>query len=170
VKKRILITAVLVFFIGTVFFWLKPHFPRTFHHRIASHTDLHNENINGFYLFDDIHSDRFISVYGEQKQKSRETENYGYYKIKDGLEIATNEKGGIFRFIVESSGIPSAKGIIVGDSISKVKKAYGENFYKRTEQGVDILGYVDQRNHQSIEFWYGHNRILFYRLDDNSMK
>lgn len=43
------------------------------------------------------------------------------------------------------------------------------NFYKRTEQGVDILGYVDQRNHQSIEFWYGHNRILFYRLDDNSM-
>ncbi|WML57631.1 hypothetical protein [Neobacillus sp. PS2-9] len=168
-SKSIVIIIVFILFISSIFLLSKPHFPRSFHHQFTEHTDLHNENINGFYLFDDIHSDRFISFYGEQKHKSRDTETFRYYKIQDGLEIATNEQGGIFRFIVESSGIPTAKGIEVGDSISKAKKAYGENFYERTEQGADILGYVDQKNHQSIEFWYGQNGILFYRLDDNSM-
>lgn len=168
-KKRIVVTCVVVFTLASVFLFLKPHFPRTCHQRITGHTDLHKENIHGFYLFDDIHSDRFIRFYGEQKHKSRDTESYIYYKLEEGLEIATNKRGGIFRFIIDSSGIPTEKGIEVGDSIAQVKKAYGDNFYKRTEQGVDIVGYVDQKTHQSIEFWYSHDRIMFYRLDDHSM-
>ncbi|MEH6908848.1 hypothetical protein V7008_24720, partial [Neobacillus drentensis] len=90
--------------------------------------------------------------------------------IQDGVVIATNDKGDILRFII-GTGIPIAKGIEVGESINKVKALYGKEYYKRVEQGVDIIGYVDKKHHQSLEFWYDPQKnIILYRLDDNSME
>ncbi|MFK9090990.1 hypothetical protein [Bacillus salipaludis] len=169
-KKIRICMAIIVVLAVSVFLLLKQSFPRSFHQKFTESTDLHAENINGFYVFDNIHSDRFIGIYGKQFYKSTDNDLYNYYKIQEGLEIATLTNGGILRFIIDNSSIPTSKGIKVGDSITKVKKAYGENFYKRTEQGVDIIGYVDKKNHQSIEFWHTQKKVLFYRLDDNIMK
>src|SRR4051794_3398045 len=166
-KKILIVTAFFVIVASTIFFFLKQSFPRSIHHTYTKSTDLHSENINGFYLFDSIHMDQFISVYGKQTNKSRNHNQYNYYKIQEGLEIATKANGGILRFIVETRAIPTSKGIKVGDAITKVKKKYGGNYYKRSEQGLNIIVYVDKKNHQSIEFWHDQKRVIFYRLNDN---
>ena len=168
-KRKILLIIVLLLLIGSVLI-IKPSFSRTFQYFITSSTNLTNENINGLHLFDNINDKKFVKMYGGQTFKSQDNNLYNYYKIQDGVEIATNDKGDILRFIIEA-GIPTTKGIEVGDSIDKAMALYGKDYYKRVEQGVDIIGYVDKRHHQSLEFWYNlKNEIIMYRLDDNSMK
>ena len=158
-----------LFVVASVLFF-KQNFPRSFHQKFTETTVLQTENINGFSVFDDIHSDRFIGIYGKLNHKSADNDLYNYYKIQEGVEIATSANGGILRFIVENSSIATSRGIKVGDSLVKVKKAYGENFYKRTEQGLDIIGYVDKKSHQSLEFWHDQKKVLFYRLEDITMQ
>jgi hypothetical protein len=166
--KKIIMLTILLFLLAFVFL-LKPSFPRSFHHFVTPGTNIKNENINGLYLFDNVNDKKFVKIYGKQTFKSQDNDLYNYYKIQDGVEIATNNKGDILRFIIET-GIPTDKGIEVGDSINKAKALYGEKYYKRVEQGVDIIGYVDKKHHQSLEFWYDlQNEIIMYRLDDNSM-
>lgn len=170
-SKKILFSAVFLTIVAlTVFLLLKPSFPRSFHHMYTKNTDLHSENINGLSLFDSIKMDKFESIYCKPTYKSRDHKQYTYYNLQEGLEIATKSNGGILRFIVETRTIPTTKGIKVGDAISKVKKVYGEKYFTRTEQGLEIVGYVDKKNHQSLEFWHDQKKVLFYRLDDNRMQ
>ncbi|WP_026564925.1 hypothetical protein [Bacillus sp. UNC41MFS5] len=167
-RKIILIIVLLL--LATSIVIVKPSLTRSFHYLITSSTNFKNENINGLQLFDNIHDKKFLNIYDEQTTKSQDNNLYNYYEIQDGVEIATNDKGDILRFIIET-GIPTAKGIEIGNSIDKAKDLYGKNYYKRVEQGVDIIGYVDKKHHQSLEFWYNpQNKIIMYRLDDNSMK
>ena len=167
--RKIIMIIMLLLLVGSVLF-LKPSFPRSFHHFISSSTNLKNENINGLHLFDNVNEIKFVKLYGEQTFKSQDNDLYNYYKIQDGVEIATNDKGDILRFIIETE-VPTAKGIKAGDSIDKAKTLYGKKYYKRVEQGVEIIGYVDKKHRQSLEFWYDlKNEIIMYRLDDNSMK
>jgi hypothetical protein len=149
---------------------LVPSFPRSFHHFVTSGTNLENENINGLYLFNNVEDKKFVKMYGKQTFKSQDNNLNNYYKLRDGVEIGTNDKGDILRFII-GKGISTAKGIEVGDSINKAKAVYGKKYYKRVEQGVDIIGYVDKKHHQSLEFWYDPQKnIISYRLDDISME
>lgn len=159
--KKISLLAVLVLVLS-IFLYLKPSFPRSFHHFFTPSTNLTNENINGLYLFDNINDDKFLKIYSKPTNKSQDNEFYKYFKIQDGVVIATNHNGEIVRFII-GTGIPTAKGIEMGDSIKKVKALYGRKYYKRLEQGVDIIGYVDKKHHQSLEFWYDpQNNIIMY--------
>ena len=64
----------------------------------------------------------------------------------------------------------TAKGIKIGDKKNDILQAYKENYYFRTEQGADIIGYVDKESKISIEFWLFDNKVIFYRLDNKSMK
>lgn len=171
-KKVIPIMLISLFIVGTgvsLSYLLKHNFGRSFHHKHTENTNLSNENMNGFYLFENINDEKFLDIYGKQIRKSADHDIYNYYLIDNGIEIATNSKGEILRFLVESKKEPTSKGIRVGDSLEKAKSAYGDNFYERLEQGVYILGYIDKKNHQSIEFWHYDNKIFFYRFDDNSM-
>lgn len=171
-KKAIPIMLISLFIVGTgvsLSYLLKDNFGRSFHHKYTENTNLSNENMNGFYLFENINDEKFLNTYGKPTHKSADNEFYNYYLINDGVEIAVNSKGEILRFIVENREEPTSKGIRVGDSLEKARSSYGDNFYERLEQGVYILGYVDKKNHQSIEFWHYNNKILFYRFDDNSM-
>lgn len=42
-------------------------------------------------------------------------------------------------------------------------KAYGTSYYKRGEQGAEIIGYVDKINHRSIEFWLQDQKVDMIR-------
>lgn len=172
-NKKITILTILVLvlvFIALAVF-LKPSFPRSYHHFFTSNTNLKNENMNGFYLFDNLNDDKFLKRYGKQTHKSQDNILYNYYRIQEGVEIATNNNGDILRFVIVNKGIPTSKGIEAGDDIEKAKAFYGKNNYYRVELGHDIIGYVDKKHHQSLEFWYDfQNKIVLYRLDDNSME
>lgn len=143
--------------------------PRSFHHKWTATTDLHEENINGLYLIDNISNQAFVDTYGEHFHENKKTEDHTYFQLQKNIQIAVNAKGEIMRISADGNVLTS-KGIKEGDSLKKVKAAYGENTYSREEQGVDILGYVDKKRNQSLEFWHYKDKVLFYRFDDNTMK
>ncbi|MGG2065902.1 hypothetical protein [Bacillus sp. S14(2024)] len=65
----------------------------------------------------------------------------------------------------------TAKGIKIGDKKKEIIQAYGNNYYFRTEQGTNIIGYVDKKRGISMEFWLSFDdKIIFYRLDNKSME
>ncbi|WP_066393130.1 hypothetical protein [Neobacillus mesonae] len=164
----IIVVGVIVF---ALYAYLKPSLPRSFHHRFTESTDLHNESINNLQLYENINGDRFKQAYAKGiSKKSRNHEKYDYYKIQNGVEIGTNKAGYILRFIIENSKTASKKGVKPGDPIAKVRKAYGDHYYTRIEQGLVIIGYIDKKSHQSIEFWHDKKRVIFFRLDDQSME
>lgn len=170
VKKTVRsVSLILVFCIGFFFLFVNHNLSRSFHHKWTATTDLYEENINGMNLFDNIRDQEFLDKYGEQLHESAKTETHTYFQIEKNIEIAVNSNGEIMRFIVNGK-VPTSKGVREGDSIKEVKAAYGKKKYSRVEQGVDILGYVDKKRYQSIEFWHYKDKVLFYRYDDNSMK
>jgi len=144
-------------------------FPRSYHHTFTKTTDLSKENIEGLLLKDDFNSEEITKNYGKKTEQSRNVTGYDYFGLKKGIEIAVNEQGTITRFIIDSN-LETVKGIKIGDNKKAVIKAYGKNHYFRSEQGADIIGYVDKERDISIEFWLFNDKVEFYKLDIKSMK
>jgi predicted PurR-regulated permease PerM len=117
VSRKIIIVIILLLMVASLVI-LKPSFPHLFQYFFTSSENLKNEKINGLHLFDNVNDKKFEKMYGKQTLKSQNNDLYNYYKIQDGLEIATNDNGDILRFIIET-GIPTAKGIGVGDLLIK---------------------------------------------------
>lgn len=160
--------------IGIVFllsaFTLDQNFPRSYHYLITSTTNLGNESVDGLSLNDDYYSKKISEKYGKKTEQSRDVQNYDYFHLSNGIEVAINKKGKITRFIITDSSLETAKGIKIGDTKKDVIQAYGDNYYFRIEQGLDIIGYVDKKRNISIEFWLADNKVNCYRLDNKSMK
>lgn len=168
-KKYYLI--LFIVFIGLFFNSIvKPNLGRSLHHAFASSINLHDENIEGLKLFDDIQSKEIVSIYGIQTVQSRNVTGYQYFQLRKGVEVAVNKEGQILRFIVTDNIIETVKGIKLGDEGANIKDKYGNNNYFRREQGTDILGYVDKTRNISIEFWMYDDEVVLIRLDDTSMK
>jgi hypothetical protein len=145
-------------------------FPRTYHHSFTKTTDLSKENIEGQLLNDDFYSEKITKKYGKETEQSRNVTGYDYFELKKGIEIAVNGTGKITRFIITDSNLETVKGIRIGDKKEDVIRAYGKNHYFRSEQGADIIGYVDKKSDTSIEFWLFDDKVEFYKLDNKSMK
>ncbi|MCM3764921.1 hypothetical protein [Neobacillus niacini] len=126
--------------------------------------------LKAFIWGGNIKSKKFTKKYEIPTQKSRDVEKYDYYVLRDGVEIATDQAGRISRFIITDQGLPTAKGIHIGDTRADVIRKYGKHHYTRSEQGFNIIGYVDKRKNISLEFWLTDGKLEFYRLDEESMK
>lgn len=63
----------------------------------------------------------------------------------------------------------TASGIHVAFSAEDVIEAYGSSYYKRGEQGADIIGYVDKINHGSLEFWLQDHKVNMIRYSVDSV-
>lgn len=169
--KRVIIFAAAIGAILLLFaFTIDQSFPRPYHHLIASSTNLGNENVDGLFVNDDFYSKKISEKYGERTERSRDVENYDYFELTKGIEAAVNNEDKITRFIVTDRNLKTAKGIKIGDEKKAIVQAYGDNYYFRTEQGADIIGFVDKKRNISLEFWLFNNKVNFYRLDNKSMK
>ena len=166
---------IIIFFIIGVFLLLSAFsfnhiFPRSYHHTFTKTTDLSKENIEGLFLNDNFNREEITKNYGKKTEQSRNVTGYDYFELKKGIEIVVNEKGNIKRFIITDNNLETVKGIKIGDNKEDVIKAYGKNHYFRSEQGADIIGYVDKERNTSIEFWLFNDKVEFYKLDIKSMK
>jgi hypothetical protein len=168
--KRIIIVASIGIILLLSVFTLDQTFPRSYHHLITSNTNLGHEKVDGLSVNDDFYSNKLSEKYGEKTKQSRDVKNYDYFKLSNGIEVAVNNKGKITRFVVTDSDFKTAKGIKMYDGKKAIEQAYGKNNYFRTEQGADIIGYVDKKRNLSLEFWLFDNKVNFFRLDNNSMK
>ena len=168
-KRNIIIFSVIVMALLLSAFSFNHTFPRSYHHTFTKTTDLSKENIEGLLLKDDFNSEEITKNYGKKTEQSRNVTGYDYFELKKGIEIAVNKQGTITRFIIDSN-LETVKGIKIGDNKEAVIKAYGKNHYFRSEQGADIIGYVDKERDISIEFWLFNDKVEFYKLDIKSMK
>lgn len=167
--KRKLFVILGLLFMFVAFFCLS--FSRNYHHFFSKSTNLSKENVNGIYLGESINNDNVKSKYGYINKLSQDNDGYNYYYLNEKIEVATEKYDDkIIRFVVNDKNIFSNKGIKIGDDKDKIIKSYGKNYYKRVEQGTNILGYVDKKNKTSLEFWMYDDKIIFFRLDYNYME
>lgn len=170
-KKYVNFTLILLVVIIGISFpsIISPNLGRSFHHTFAKSIDLSDEVVEELKLYDNVNSDKIISLYGKQTKQSQDNTMNDYFELRNGFEVIVNSKGDIIRFIARDKDLETAKGIKPGDSGIDVKNEYGSNYYYRREQGVEILGYVDKTRNTSIEFWMYDNKVVLFRLDDTSM-
>lgn len=162
-KRLMIIFTGGVVFLLLFIFLLPPKFSRSYHHFWVKETNLSEEQVDGLKLDDKVNR--------KDLERSNGNQNYDYYELRKGIEVATDKSAAtIVRFIVTNDEQETVRGIKIGDSKEKVIGEYGENYYTRLEQGLDIIGYVDKKNETSIEFWLGNDGVLMYRYDYQFMK
>ncbi len=126
---------------------------------------------------DNIHSPSFVERYGVPLNRD-DNDLYDYYHWEGGLESASiisgKERGKIVRLIigkveegVKKNGLKTSKGIMIGSTKHDVVVLYGSSYYKRIEQGANIIGYVDRKHRVKLELWLDENgKVAEIRLDD----
>jgi len=136
-------------------------------------TNFNEENIGGLQLYKNINSEEFIKKYGTNSQRI-DNVLFDYYKLSDGLVIATNKNRQIIRIIIDdesNKSIKTSKGINLKSSVDDVIKAYGANYYKRMDDtGVSVIGYVDKKSNVTLEFFNYKNKVTMIRYDISSMQ
>ncbi|MGE7184191.1 hypothetical protein ACQKKK_09345 [Peribacillus sp. NPDC006672] len=147
-----------------------------FSEKLTKSTDLSDESIGGYKVWDNISSPEFIREYGKPIDQDNHY-SYDYYYWKGGLETATfnsdEDKGKIMRLIISStdddffeSSLQTSKGIKLGSKKAEVLSKYGDHYYKSYEQGADIIGYIDHKLNITLEFWCVQGgRVAEIRLD-----
>ncbi|MFE3975308.1 MULTISPECIES: hypothetical protein [unclassified Peribacillus] len=151
-----------------------------FSEKLTKSTDLSDESIGGYKVWDNISSPEFIREYGEPIDQDNNNA-YDYYYWKGGLKTATinsdEDKGKIMRLIISSadddlfeSSLQTGKGIKLGSKKADVLLKYGDHYYKSYEQGADIIGYIDHKRNITLEFWCVQGgRVAEIRLDDSDV-
>jgi outer membrane protein assembly factor BamE (lipoprotein component of BamABCDE complex) len=120
-------------------------------------TDLSSENINSIYIGSSI--DQVKEVMGdpfEKKEVNKPKETYYIYggsESSDEFTVSMKLDDGVVTSYYFCTGhVKTAKGIVIGDNIENIVYKYGEHYYERNDDGMDILGYFDKENDLSIEF------------------
>ncbi|RAS90827.1 hypothetical protein A3863_07530 (plasmid) [Priestia endophytica] len=181
-KIKYIIILIAILFLAFIFFQTFSFFTggRSYYFKHTDSTDLSNETFAGVRLHDDIHSSAFTAQYGEPREKDN-NELYDYYHWKNGLLTASimngKENGRIVRLVIgqveerKNSNLKTAKGITIGSSKKDILSLYGSHYYKRVEQGTDIIGYIDQKLHITLEFWLIEGgKVGEIRLDDSNVQ
>ncbi|MBQ4870031.1 hypothetical protein IHQ11_26645 [Priestia megaterium] len=175
----ILIAIIFLSFIGFQTFSFSTE-GRSHYFKNTDSIDLSNESFAKVKLHDNIDDSTFIARYGKPVEKE-DNEMYDYYHWENGLQTASvikgQQKGKIVRLIIgevekkNSSKLKTAKGITIGSTKKDIISLYGPHYYKRVEQGTDIIGYVDQKLHVTLEFWLVEGgKVAEIRLDDSDVQ
>jgi|GEM_PF-2219957 hypothetical protein len=77
----------------------------------------------------------------EDDSVTLEYSDYQYSLIRDSVEVYSL-----------MPGQETARGVKAGGPASEIEAVYGKDFYKRTQNNIDIIGYLDKKLEQSLEF------------------
>ena len=122
---------------------------------------LKDENFDGIDLKENINK---LNVDENKEDSSNPHSHY----LSNGIRVITNEKGTIKNISINhytDRSVKTTRGISVGDSLDSVKRYYGEDYYTRREQGVEIIVYTD--NDQFLEFWHWNSEVQEIRFGIN---
>lgn len=175
IKSVFKIIIIMLLLISCTIFGAYEYFQRSSSFMFTKTTALSQENINGIQMYESIDSKDFIQKYGTNLERI-DNALFDYYKLSDGLKIATNKQNQIIRVVINSetnSNMTTSKGIGLGSSVDDVINAYGTNYYKRTEEQMPwspVIGYVDHERKVTIEFWNANNKVVEIRYDITSME
>lgn len=133
--------------------------PKQNHYSRVSSTNLEQESLGG------IQSLQSLDSIAREPKPNNDIERYQYYDLGNETTIATarGDDKIILISVYSDHTMSTARDIHVGASADEVIKAYGTSYYKRGEQGAEIIGYVDKINHRSIEFWLQDQKVEMIR-------
>ena len=138
--------------------------PRKYNYIFTKSSNLISENINNIYLGTILDKGNL--------EKTKNVEKFDYYLDDNSLLITTkthNDK--IVGITIEQNVLNStSKGIRIGSNIKDVIDMYGKNYYRRIEQGVDIIGYIDKKNYITIEFGICDDLVRFIILNYSNIE
>lgn len=149
--------------------------------------DLSGESIDSLKLGDNISSSIFIDkyqdyIYREEDNNSLTGFDMKYYEIKFNKENRTMislgflEKTGEIVYLNKSNYLNyedpletsvGNKGINIGDSIDKVIKIYGDNYYNYgyKDGGPKGIVYLDKENMIKLIFLESNKQVYWYSLE-----
>lgn len=159
-KKNYLLVGIslLTVFIISLFL-IHPNFaPDFIISTVTPDINLKDENFNGVDLKRNINE---LHVDDTQKDVNNPQIHY----LANGIRAITNKNGSIKKIAIDTNtnkSVKTSRGISLGDSLEKVKRNYGEDYFIRREQGIEILVYVD--NNQFLEFWHWSNEVQEIRF------
>ena len=139
--------------------------PRQSHYSRVSSSNLEQERLGDIQLLQSLES-------LTQVPKPRDDiERYQYYHLDNETTVATarGDDKIILISVYSDLKMSTARGIHVGSSTDDVIEAYGSSYYKRGEQGADIIGYVDKINHRNLEFWLQDQKVNMIRYSVDSV-
>lgn len=141
--------------------------PRQSHYSHVSSINLEQESLGGLKLHQSIESIIPMPATKNDIDNGR----YQYYALEDNKNIATMRGDDLIILISVYSdhSITTVKGIGFDSTKEDVLDAYGSSYYKRGEQGAEIIGYVDKISHQNLEFWLHDHKVNMIRYSDSSM-
>ncbi len=172
-KKTFRIIIITLISISCITFGAYQYLQRSSSFIFTKTTNFNEENIDGLQLYKSINSKEFIKKYGTNSQRIDNT-LFDYYKLSDGLSIATNKDRQIIRIVIDDEtdkSIKTSKNINLKNSVDDVIKAYGTNYYKRIDDtGVSVIGYVDKKSKVTLEFFNNQNKVTMIRYDISSMQ
>ena len=106
-------------------------------------------------------ADEAVKALGEAKDVSSQLSCHGEGDDKtytyDGFVLNTyplDGKDRVLEIVVKTAGIPTAKGVQVGDAVSKVTEAYGEDFKK-----VGMYYAYDAGDGKSLQFFIQDDKV-----------
>jgi hypothetical protein len=176
IKLLIALVVLSILVYGVYYGWMSLPIHRSSAFWRTATTDLSNESIWGLSLSQSIDSQQFNKSFGPY-MKRKENAIYEVYELSDydtgshSAQFIVNKQRQIIS--ISYFGVAkTTKGIGYGNSVEDVIRAYGNNYYKRvTEQGLSVIGYVDQKEHTTIEFGYNQkqNTVEGIRIDIASM-
>lgn len=179
-RKKYIVLLALIILIAIIGFRTISVFTegRSYYFKHTDSTNLSNESFGKVRLHDNIHNPSFVKYYGTPLIRE-DNDLYDYYHWERGLETASiingKNKGDIVRLIIgvveegvnTETSLKTVKGIVIGSTKQDVIASYGPRYYKRTEQGADIVGYVDNKLRATLEFWLVEDgKVAEIRLDD----
>jgi len=157
-KGRLLGSTGLIVVFLMIVFLITPNFVLSL---ITADINLKGENFNGIHLNENmskLNPDRI----------SKDTLNPNFYYLSNGMRVITDENKNIKNIAIThdtDKNIKTSRGISVGDPLENVIESYGEDYYKRREQGVEIIVYVDKN--KFLEFWHWDHEVQEIRLGYN---
>jgi len=96
--------------------------------------NLKDENFDGIDLMQNIINKLNVG------EILKDTLNPNFHYSSNGMKIITDDNKNITNLAIThdtDKNVKTSKGISVGDSLEEVTKYYGEDYYKRREQGVE---------------------------------
>lgn len=139
--------------------------PRQSHYSHVSSSNLEHESLGGIQLLQSIDS------IAQEPKPNYDIERYQYYTLENETTVATAHGDDRIIFISAYSdhSMKTGKGIYISSSQDEVIEAYGPSYYKRGEQGAEIIGYIDKINHRNLEFWMHDHKVNMIRYSVDSV-
>lgn len=124
--------------------------------------NLSGENVNSITL--NSTENDVIGAFGKPIEVRNVTNPKSKYVSYRGIEFGIIENK-VIRYYFNNNNYKTAKEITVGDTKENVIQAYGENFYERSESGLDTIGYFDKENMMNLEIGFKENKTVIVIIE-----